>query len=171
MLDAEPIERTAHLGEALPIDRFAGLGGVKIMAAPIGVEARGQAVRREHLKEALECRGGPFLIDQEGRVDGARRVVHGDDQIKRRLPIEPSRPRTVLVQHHAFAGLAFAFAPMGAAPFRSLHQARRMQLGLHPRVAPPEQKTGQLVCHLTRTTRVLTTLVPRPACSFVHEPI
>ena len=121
VLDAKPIERTAHLGQTLPVDRFAGLGSEKIMAAAIGVEARWQAVRREHLKQRLECRGRPFLLHQQRRVDRARRVIHCDDQIQCRLPAKPRRPRTVLVQHHAFARLALALAPMRATPLRTLH--------------------------------------------------
>jgi hypothetical protein len=79
VFDAEPIERTAHLREPLPVDRLTGLGGVEVMAAAIRVEARRQAVRREHFKQRPKRRGGTFLLDQKRRVDRARRIVHGDD--------------------------------------------------------------------------------------------
>jgi hypothetical protein len=39
VFDPKPVERTANLGETLSVDRFAGLGGLKIMAAAIGLEA------------------------------------------------------------------------------------------------------------------------------------
>jgi hypothetical protein len=39
VFDPKPVEHTANLGETLPVDRTAGLSGLKIMAAPIRVEA------------------------------------------------------------------------------------------------------------------------------------
>ena len=38
MLDAQPLERPPDLRQVLPIDRLAGLGGVEIMVASIGIE-------------------------------------------------------------------------------------------------------------------------------------
>ena len=54
------------------------------------------------------------------------------------MPVQPGRARAVLVQHHARARLALALTPMRSAPLRTLDQAGRVQLRLHPRVAPPE---------------------------------
>ena len=42
------------------------------------------------------------------------------------------------MQHHALARLALALAPMRPTPLRPLHQPRRVQLRLHPGVAPLE---------------------------------
>jgi hypothetical protein len=42
------------------------------------------------------------------------------------------------VQHHALERFAFALATVGPAALGALHQTRRVQLGLHPGVAPPE---------------------------------
>ena len=138
MLDPQPIERTADLGQALLVNRRAGRGGVEVMAAAVGVERARQAVSDEHLEQAAECRSRSFLLHQEGRIDRARRVIHRDDQIERRLPVQPAMPRAVLVQHHAFARLALALAPMRPAALGALHQPGRMQLCLGPGVAPGE---------------------------------
>jgi hypothetical protein len=115
-----------------------GLAGEEVMAAAVGIETRGQALGREHLQKAPEGRSGAFLLDQERRVERARRVIHGDDEIKLRLARKPSRWRAILVQHHAFARLALALATVRPTPRRTLNQARCMQLRLHPRVAPAE---------------------------------
>src|SRR5262249_23853612 len=66
MLDAKPLERAPHLGETLFVDRLAGLGREKVMAAAISVEARRQGLRREHFEQSLKCRDGAFLLDQKG---------------------------------------------------------------------------------------------------------
>jgi hypothetical protein len=42
------------------------------------------------------------------------------------------------MQHHAFARLALTFAPVCPTPLGALDQPRRVQLRLHPGVAPPE---------------------------------
>ena len=42
MLDAEPIERTSDLGEAILVDRFAGLVSVEVVAAAVGESAQGR---------------------------------------------------------------------------------------------------------------------------------
>ena len=106
------------------------------MAGAIGIEARRQAVRCEHLQQRSQRRGGAFLLDQKRRVDRARRVIHRDDQVERRLSIQPGRARAVLVQHHARTWLALALAPVCAASRGPLDQTRRVQLRLHPGVAP-----------------------------------
>ena len=51
-----------------------------------------------------EARGGTFFFHQERRVDRARRVIQGHDQIEHRLPRKPLMPRPVLVQQRNAAG-------------------------------------------------------------------
>jgi hypothetical protein len=89
MLDPELLERPANLGQAIAIDLAAGLGGEKVMAAAVGVEAHRQAVLRENLVERPEGRGRSLLLDQEGRIDRPRRVVERHNEIERRLALEP----------------------------------------------------------------------------------
>jgi hypothetical protein len=135
VLDAEPIERTADLGAAILVDRFAGLVSVKVVAAAVSVERAGQPVCHEDFEQTTECRGRPFLLRQERRIDRARGVIHRDDQIERRLPFQPSLPQAVLVEHHACAWLPLALAPLRSTALRPLHQPGRMQLRLRLRVA------------------------------------
>ena len=59
------------------------------MAAAVGIEAAGQPLDGEHLLQRAEGGRGAFLLDQEGRVDLAGGVVHGDDQVARRLAGQP----------------------------------------------------------------------------------
>jgi hypothetical protein len=106
------------------------------MAAAIGVEARGQSMRREHLEQCVERRSGPFLLDEKRRIDLTRGIVHRDDQIELGLSLKPRKATAILVQHHSNAGLAWSLAPMRAAAWSGAHKTRRMQLRLHPRVAP-----------------------------------
>jgi hypothetical protein len=108
------------------------------VAAAIGIEARRQAVRGEHVQQGAERRYRAFFLDQERRVDRARRIIHGHNQIELRPARKPSRSRAVLVQHHALERLALALAAMRAALLGTLDKARRVQLRLHPGVAPPE---------------------------------
>ena len=138
MLDAEPVERTADLGETVLVDRFTGLGREEVMAAAIGIETARQPFAGEHISQRRKGRGGAFLLDQKRRIGRARRIIHGHDQVEFTLTFEPGEAAAVLVQHHAFARLALALASVRPAPLRSLHQPRRMQLRLHPGVAPAE---------------------------------
>jgi hypothetical protein len=117
-------QRAANLGQLLLVDRFARLRGQEVMTAAVGIEARGQAACREHLKKCPERRNRAFLLDQKCRVDLARCVVHGDDEIERRRPFEPGKGAGVLVQHHADARLALTLAPVGAAPLGAIDQPR-----------------------------------------------
>src|SRR4029078_11584165 len=52
----------------------------------------------------------------------------------------PFRPTAILMQHHALARLPRPLAPVGSAPLCPLHQPRRMQLRLNPRVTPGEPR-------------------------------
>lgn len=71
------------------VDRLAGLRGVEIVAAAVGVEAAEQALPGDRLDEPAKARRRAFLLHQEHRVDRAGGVIHGDDQVERRLPDQP----------------------------------------------------------------------------------
>src|SRR5215469_3655869 len=84
----------------------------EIMAAAIGIEARRKPICREHLQQPTKRRNRAFFLDQERRVDRAGGIVHRHDQIKLRRPAEPRKPAAILMQHQAFARLAWPFATM-----------------------------------------------------------
>jgi hypothetical protein len=65
VLDAEAIERPAHLGQPGLVDLAAGLGREEVVAAAVGVEAGRQALGREGLKQPLEARRRALLLHQE----------------------------------------------------------------------------------------------------------
>jgi hypothetical protein len=109
-------------------DLAAGLGGEEIVAAAVAVELHEQAVPRDHLDQPAKAAQRAFLLDQEGRVDLARGVVHGDDQVERLLIGEPDVLRAVLVQHHATHRPARPLAAMGAAPRRRPHRAGLLEV-------------------------------------------
>jgi hypothetical protein len=108
------------------------------MRAAIGVEAHRQAMLRKHLLEPPEGRGRALLLDEKGRIDRARRVIHGHNQIERSLTLEPFVPRAVLMQHHARQRPSFALPPMRALTRRLRNNARPLQMQLQPGVAPAE---------------------------------
>ena len=91
MLDAEMVERPAHLRRAGSIDLSASLRRVK--AAPIRMEAQRQAMPAEHFLQRPEGRGRTLLGHRKGRADRARRIVERHDQIERRLAGKPFMPR------------------------------------------------------------------------------
>jgi hypothetical protein len=67
----------------------------------------------------------------------ARGVIHRHHQVERRPTGKPSRPRAVLVQHHALARLALTLASMRrTTTAQPRHQVGCLQLGLDPAVAP-----------------------------------
>ncbi len=106
------------------------------MAAAVGVEARWQTPRREHLPARPKRRHRALFLDQEGRVELVGGIVHRHDEVERRRSRKPFRPAAILVQHHAHARLPRPLAPVRTAPLRSLDQAGRVQLRLGPGVAP-----------------------------------
>ena len=101
VLDPQMRQRPADLGQLRGRDFAAGLGGVKVMAAAVGVEGAEQAMLGNDLAQRREGRGGSFLFDQDHGVDPARGVVHGHDQVHRRQARDPHVPRPVLMQHQA----------------------------------------------------------------------
>ena len=129
-----PSDLRAHrLGNRLP-----RLGGVKIMAAPVGVELAKQPVPLDHFGDAAKDRLGAFLLDQEGRVDRTRRLVEGDHQIV--LPIiarQPGKARGVLVQHHAHQRPARPLLAMRRTPRRRLRQPGPVQRQPRAKEASP----------------------------------
>src|SRR5688500_8616905 len=66
------------------------------MAAPIGVEGREQAVRCDHLLQPHKARSRALLLDQDGREDGARGIVHRDNKVEFRPLRQPRVLRAVL---------------------------------------------------------------------------
>ena len=72
------------------------------MAAPVGIEARWQAVRGDDLAHCLEAGSGAFFLHEEYRVVLRGGVVEGDDQI----PVvvgQPCMAGTILVEHLSMA--------------------------------------------------------------------
>src|SRR5215510_13869978 len=108
------------------------------MAATIGVEAGGKAMLGEYLQQPSKRRCSALLLDKKRRIDVAGRVIHRHDQVELRLILKPSKAAAILVQHHAHARLARPLATVRAAPRSRAHETSRMQLCLHPRVAPAE---------------------------------
>jgi hypothetical protein len=51
VLDAEPVERPAHLGEPILVHRLARLGREEVVAATVGIEASRQAMGAKHLQQ------------------------------------------------------------------------------------------------------------------------
>jgi hypothetical protein len=95
-LDAELLERPTHLGQAGLVYRLAGLGGVEVVAASVGVEGRKQSMRRNGLLETDEARGGTLLLDQDSREHRACGVVQGHDKVEFRPLRQPGVLRAVL---------------------------------------------------------------------------
>src|SRR5215211_2845053 len=89
-------ERPRALGEPVLVDRLACLRGEEVVAAAIGIEARWQAARGEHIRKPAKARGRAFLLHQKGRIDLARGVVHRHDQIEVGLPGKPGETAAIL---------------------------------------------------------------------------
>ena len=153
------------------------------MAAAIGVERAEQAMRRNHLAQRPQRRCRAFLLNQDHRIDLARRIVHRHDQVHRRPTFDPDVARAVLMQHHARQRTPLPLLAMSAAAARRLHQAGRVQIELGHRVAelvavPLHQL---LVKVLHREVRVLVAVKPEhplqlflrcpPRRSPAHPPI
>jgi hypothetical protein len=126
--DAELLERPADLGQLGLRDLAAGLGGDEVVAAAVGVELHEQAVALDHLDQPAKAAQRAFLVDQEGGVELAGGVIHGDDQVERRLAGEPDVLRAVLMQQHAAHRPARPLAAMGAAPGCRRHGSGPLQV-------------------------------------------
>jgi len=57
------------------VDLAAGLRDEEVVRAVVGVEGAKQPLLGDRLKEPKKARHRAFLRHQDGRVDGARRVV------------------------------------------------------------------------------------------------
>jgi hypothetical protein len=133
--DAELLERPADLGQLGLGNLAASFRGDEIMAAAVGVELHEQAVALDHLDQPAEAAERAFLVDQKRRVELAGGVIHGDDQVERRLALEPGVLRAVLVQEHAAHRPARPLAPMGATPRCRRHRPGLLQVDPGGRVA------------------------------------
>jgi hypothetical protein len=105
------------------------------MAATIGVERAEQTMLANHFTQGLERRCRPFFLDQQHRVDLARRIVHRDDQVHRGQTLDPGVARPVLVQQHAPKWTAWTLLAVRRTLRRFPHQACRLQGELRHRVA------------------------------------
>ena len=136
-LGAELRQGPADLGRTILVDLAAGLGRVPVVTRTVGIKRAEQPLLDDHLGECRERADGAFLLDEEGRVDLAGGVVHGNDQIPP-LPRNPLVHRAVLVHQHARQGAARALAPMRPATRRRPFAAMGLKRQPHPVVAPRE---------------------------------
>ncbi len=91
---------------------------------------------RNHLGQPAKARRRPFLRDQQGRVDRARRIVERDHQVV--LPLvagPPGKARGILVQHHADHRPPRPLLAVRRAPGRWLDQPGTVQRQPGHRVA------------------------------------
>ena len=114
-----------RLGSAGPWRHLPPPRGVQVVAAAVGVELHGQAVPRRSLRPARRsC--STCLLPRPGRPSrSAGGVVHGDDQVERRLSGAARRAASRPDAAHAAHRPARPFATMGAVaapagPSRSL---------------------------------------------------
>ena len=123
-LDAEALNaRPTWVG--LSLSTLRQLGRVPVVAGPVGIERAEQPALPDHLEKCPEARHRALLLDEEGRVDLARGVVHGDDQVERRLAGEPLMARAVLVHHHAGERGRLRRWPRAWAPLACAHKPAR----------------------------------------------
>ena len=139
MLDAELDEGPANLGQAPLVDLAAGLGAVEVVAAAVGVEGAEEALLLDRFPKPAKAREGAFFLDQEGRDDLARGVVHGGDEVEVAAQIhQPAVGRAVLEQEHPRQGPARPPLAVRPAPPGLLHKTRLLQADLGPGIAEPE---------------------------------
>ena len=91
MLDPEVLESSPNLRQMLLVDRSIRVRRVEVVAATIRVEARWQTVCGKRLQKPTKARCRAFFLNQKRRVDRARRIVHRDNQVERRLSPQASR--------------------------------------------------------------------------------
>ena len=133
-LDAQLLHGTAELCGVLLVDLAAGLGGVPVVAASVGVQRAEQSFGPDHFADPLEAAPCAFLVHEEHRVMLAGGVIHGDDEIPL-LPRHPLVPAAVLVEHHAGPGSPLPPLAVGTAPWCFLDQPGLLEAGLDPGVA------------------------------------
>ncbi len=135
--DAQLAQGSAHLGRVVLVHLAAGLGRVPVVRGPVGVERAEQPPDLDHLAQGPEAAHGPLFVDEEGRVDLAGCVIHGDDQVPP-LPGNPLVGRAVLVQHHGGQGAARPLAPVRASPRCRTFAPVGLERQADPVVAPRE---------------------------------
>jgi hypothetical protein len=135
--DAELLQGPADLGQLGVGDFAASFRGEEIVAAAVGVEFHEQAVPFHHLDQPTKAARRALLVDQERRTDLAGGVVHGDDQVERRLVGESGVLRAILMQQHAAHRPPRPLAPRGAAPRRRRHRTGPLQVDPGRGVAEP----------------------------------
>ena len=140
-LDAELRQGAADLGRGVLVHLAAGLGRVPVVAGAVGVERAEQALGPDRLGHPLEARHGALFGDEEGRVDIAGRIVHGDDQVPPSTG-DPLVARAVLVQHHAGQGTARPLAPVRPTPGCRAPAPMGLQAQPQPVVAALEAVIG-----------------------------
>ena len=102
MLDAKLLQGTAELRQNRSGHRSARFRREEIVAAPIGIERAKQTMSRHHVTHPAQARRSTLLIDQEHRVDGARRIFHRHNQVMlARVTGQPGMRRGILMQHHS----------------------------------------------------------------------
>ena len=85
------------------------------------------------------------LLDEENRIDLARGVIHGDDQVERgMIARQPVVGRTVLKLHRAGQRRAHALFAMCRARGGHRHQPALLQHGLGPGVAQIKPENSAL---------------------------
>ena len=141
-LDAELRQGAADPGSGCPCPPLPPASGrVPVVAGAVGVERAEQALGPDRLGHPLEARHGALFGDEEGRVDIAGRIVHGDDQVPPSTG-DPLVARAVLVQHHAGQGTARPLAPVRPTPGRRAPAPMGLQAQPQPAVAALEAVIG-----------------------------
>ena len=70
------------MGQATLVDLADGLGAVQVVAAAVGVEGAEEALLLDRFPKPAKAPDGAFFVDQEGRDDLGRGVVHGGDEVE-----------------------------------------------------------------------------------------
>jgi hypothetical protein len=136
VLDTELRQRPAELGEVPLVHLAARLGGVKVMAAPVGVERTRKTSAGKHIQKAPETAVGAFFLNEKRRIDLRGRIIHRHNQINAPLQRrQPQMPRAILVQHHPRHRTAWPLPAVRRTLQRRPHQPRGVQHALGPAVA------------------------------------
>src|ERR1700730_7534327 len=99
------------------------------MRAAVGVKGAEQPLFGNGLEQSEKARHGALFLDQDGRINRARRIVEGDDQIE--IVVESADPavgRAVLEQQHAGQRPTLTLLAMrAAAPLLLVDEAGSLQ--------------------------------------------
>ena len=97
-LDAQLLHGAPKLGELSLVHLAAGLRGVPIMAAPVGVQRAEQPVAENDLPHPSKARRRALLLYKEHGVVHVVGVIHRHHQVPQ-LPRHPFMAAGILVQH------------------------------------------------------------------------